>query len=311
MVSILLCQHTLPAQWLVPADTLNSQRLYTGLGIAAITYGTFTLGLNYAWYADHDRSRFHLFNDSGEWMDMDKFGHAYSSYFQSQLVFHGARWTGLDERRSLWTGISTSLLFQSTIEVMDGFSDKWGFSIPDMAFNLGGVALFGLQQQFWHEQRIILKMSSFPRSYSDEIVKSDQNMTEYLSDRATDLYGRGFSTRLLKDYNAQTVWLSVNPRSFMSEASWLPPWLNLALGVGAENLYGGFENSWANELGTFTTDRPRYQQYFLSMDIDLTRIKTNDPFLKSLLRLLNIIKVPFPTLEYNPEEGLIGHWVHF
>ena len=28
-----------------------------------------------------------------------------------------------------------------------------------------------------------------------------------------------------------------------------PEWLNLALGVGAGNIYGGFRNEWTNEEG--------------------------------------------------------------
>ena len=63
--------------------------------------------------------------------------------------------------------------------------------------------------------------------------------------------------------------------------------------------------------GEVVSEYPRYRQYFLSLDVDLARIKTKSHFLKFILNGLNFIKVPFPTLEYNNEEGLIFHPIYF
>lgn len=296
---------------LAPADSLNKTRLYSGIGVGAVTYGIFAFGLNDAWYADFDRSGFHLFNDWGEWEHMDKFGHAYNGYFQSRLVYQGARWTGLNKNQSIWVGIGTSMLFQTTIEVLDGFSKEWGFSIPDMAFNVGGAALFGLQQHYWDEQKIRLKLSSHPRTYPNDIVISNNGQSLALKQRAEDLYGADLLTRILKDYNAQTVWVSANIASFVETPTCLPKWLNIAVGYGAENMYGGFDNEWETDDGdVFFTDRDRYRQYYLSFDIDMTRIKTNNDFVRTLLSILNIIKLPSPTLEYS-RGGFKGHWLFY
>lgn len=202
-------------------------------------------------------------------------------------------------------------MFQSTIEVLDGHSEEWGFSIPDMACNMAGLGLFALQQHVWDEQRILIKFSAFPKNYSQNSITSTQGVSTSYDQRAAQLFGSSLPSQVLKDYNAQTIWLSVNPSSFSSRSTVLPKWLNVAVGMGAENMFGGFQNSWTNENGTYNVSLPRYKQYYLSLDIDLSRIPVKSPFWKSVLSVVNIIKIPFPTLEYNSQQGLVGHWIHF
>jgi hypothetical protein len=43
---------------------------------------------------------------------------------------------------------------------------------------------------------------------------------------------------MLKDYNGQTYWLSVNLHSFY-KGSKIPKWLNLAIGYGANGMLTG------------------------------------------------------------------------
>ncbi len=42
-----------------------------------------------------------------------------------------------------------------------------------------------------------------------------------------------------------------------------------------------------------------YRRFFISPDIDLEKIKTRSKFLRGTLKVLNAIKVPMPTLEFN------------
>jgi len=137
-----------------PAEEYNSKRFKTALGIGSATYAGFASGLYFAWYRQYPQESFHLFNDWNEWGNMDKMGHVYSSYFQAFLTYKGAKWTGLSENNSIWTGIICGTLFQGTIEVLDGFSSNWGFSIPDISANTLGITAFVLQQKQWGEQRI-------------------------------------------------------------------------------------------------------------------------------------------------------------
>ena len=58
------------------------------------------------------------------------------------------------------------------------------------------------------------------------------------------------------------------------------------------------------------TDIERNRQWYLSPDIDLTKIKTNKKLLKTLLFGLNAIKIPAPAL-YFSHGKLKGHLLYF
>jgi hypothetical protein len=51
----------------------------------------------------------------------------------------------------------------------------------------------------------------------------------------------------------------------------------------------------------------RYRKVFLSLDIDLTRIRTRRQWLHTVLSTLNMVKIPFPAIEYNPGGTLRFH----
>ncbi|WP_235296709.1 DUF2279 domain-containing protein [Portibacter marinus] len=317
VLSFLVLGQCLHAQssFIVPADTLNKKRFKTAAVFAGTTYTGFSIGLYHAWYKDFEQAPFHFFDDWNEWNNMDKMGHFYTAYFQGVLCYKGARWTGLNERRSIWTGILLGTLFQSTIEVMDGFSEKWGFSVYDVAYNIAGVTAFGLQQNYWKEQRIQFKVSSYSRPYSRVpiLARSGQEITS-IENRADQLFGNSFAERFLKDYNAQTLWASVNIHSFLPEHNRFPKWLNLALGTGSENMFGGFENAWENNGAVFElseTSFPRYRQFFIGLDVDLTRLPIDNYYWNSLLSILNIFKLPGPAIEFNTLGQVKFHLIHF
>ena len=295
----------------VPSDTLSKGRFTKALVFTGATYTAFSVGLYNIWYKQYDQESFHLFNDWGEWGHMDKIGHVHTAYFQGVLCYKGARWTGLSKNKSITTGAICGLLFQSTIEVMDGFSSKWGFSIPDMAANVTGVGLFALQQKWWDEQRISLKVSSIPVGYPKEpFLAFDGTATTTLDERATSLFGSNYFERYLKDYNAQTYWLSFNMNSLLSKGNKWPAWLNLALGYGAQNMYGGYANTWTAKNNTFIADSqkyPRYSQFYLGLDLDLPKLKPKNPFVKSVFSVLNIFKVPGPAIEFNTRGEVVFH----
>lgn len=297
--------HSQKKSFFAPADTLDNARFYSALGLGVSSFTATSIGLYNSWYKEFEQSEFHLFNDWKEWQGMDKFGHAYTAYNLCQVGYRGARWTGMSKNSSLWfVGIGSTVI-QSTIEIMDGYSTKWGFSIGDVIFNSLGTSSFILQQSFWDDQRIRLKISSSRKNYSDQIITNPITQRT-IQDRAFDLYGEGNLERFLKDYNAQTLWVSINPISFHPSIPF-PKWLNIAIGYGAENMFGGFENTW-----DFDGDRhmasdaefPRHRQFFLSLDIDLQRIETKNHFLKMLMVIANGYKFPAPTIEYNS----LGEW---
>ena len=304
-------------QWLEPAPEFNRKRFWATAGTGAAIYTGFAIGLYNTWYRDYPVTGFHTFDDWGEWENIDKAGHLFTAYIESELSFHGALWTGMDRRKAMWTGAGVGMLLQGTVEVMDGFSEQWGFSWYDFAFNTGGVGLFIAQEMLWQEQRIHMKVSNSLPAYSEAPIPSyNGSSSSSIAWRGEDLYGQGFFERFLKDYNGQTIWASVNIKSFLpdNQYSRFPSWLNLAFGYGAENIFGAYGNGWRNETGDgFGLDSSfnRYRQYFLSFDIDLRKIPTRNPLVRSLLGALNWIKIPSPALEWNSRGGIKGYWMYW
>lgn len=288
-------------RFLTPADTLNKKRLFLIAGSWTAIYGGTLVGLNQLWYKNYPRSSFHFFNDVGEWNQVDKIGHCYTSYFEGVWSVNAMKWTGLSEKQAAWYGGLTGSVLQTTIEILDGFSAEWGFSVSDITANTLGSALVVSQQLAWKEQRIQLKFSSHPVSYPAE-----------LKQRAGRLYGTTFPEKVIKDYNGQTYWLCVNPSTFVNGEKKFPGWLNVSFGYGAEGMYGGFVNNGTQEgKGESITDVQRIRQFYLSLDVDLTKIKTRSQFLKTILLMANIIKIPFPAIEYNTGNKLVLHPVYF
>lgn len=281
------------------------------LSLGGATYTLGSIVLYKSWYEDFPRSGFHFHNDLGEWRGMDKSGHVFSTYVQSELWYQGWRSANVPETKAVWSGAACGLLFQSTVEVMDGFSEGWGFSWSDMGANVLGSGMMVGQQLLWQEQRIRFKTSMSPQSY--RLYPQGAEMQAILDQRIDAIYGRGLLQRWLKDYNGQTTWLSANLRSFFPRSA-LPTWLNVSLGYGAQNMLGGYSNSWEHNGQLHAIDPseyPRYSQFYISLDVDLSRIETQSPLLRTLLDILNVLKMPFSALEINTEGQIKFHILAF
>lgn len=256
----------------------------------ALAYGGSFVFLNQAWYKDYPRSSFHAYNDGGEWMQMDKIGHAWTAYNTGKGNTALWRWAGVNNRDAVLLGSGTSLLYMFSIEYLDGRSAEWGWSWADVAADVSGSFLFASQQLAWKEQKISLKFSAHKNNYETS-----------LNNRADDLFGSSIPERLLKDYNAQTYWLSFNINSLLHQQAF-PKWLNIAVGYGADGMFGGYENLAFDKNGNVTFDRrdiKRYRQWYLAPDVDFTKIKTNSRALRTLFFALNTLKFPAPALEFS------------
>ncbi|NQT76201.1 MAG: hypothetical protein HQ565_00700 [Bacteroidetes bacterium] len=165
----------------------------------------------------------------------------------------------------------------------------------DLVANAAGAGLFIGQQLGWKEQRFLLKFSYHPSDYA-----------QY----RPDIFGSTTIERVIKDYNGQTYWLSGNIHAFLRKESRFPRWLNVAVGYGAKGMTGGSENATEHE-GNPIPEFQRTSQYFLTLDVDLTRIRTRSKVLKGFFTVLGFIKIPFPTLEYNSENKFVFHYLYF
>ena len=279
-------------RFLKPSDTLNSKRQNTVILSEAILASGGLISLNQLWYVDYSRSKFHFINDNSEWLQIDKIGHFYSSYQLGRLGSEMLQWSGSNKKKQLLYGAGLGFAFLTAVEVLDGYSSEWGASSGDIIANASGTALYVSQELLWNEQRIIPKFSF--------------HNTQFAQYRP-DVLGSTFSEKIIKDYNGQTYWLSVNLYSFF-KGSKIPKWLNLAIGYGAEGmLSGNSENS--DKLLLPKTER--FRQFYLSFDVDLTKIETNSHFLKTLFTVFNTLKIPAPTIEYSVNEGFRGRILYF
>jgi hypothetical protein len=300
--------------WDVP-DSLHKGRFWTAAGTGAVAYTGTLITLNGLWYNKYPRTSFHFFNDGTEWLQMDKAGHMFTAYFEADWSYHIARWTGMNSGASIWAGALVATGLQATIETLDGFSSEWGFSLYDFGSNLAGGSLWAAQQSIWKEQRIRMKVSSTYRQYPPDIITGVPGGETTLHERSDDLFGKNIFQSFLKDYNAQTIWLSFNIESFLNqEQNRFPKWLNVSIGYGAENMYGGFRNEWKSGDTTFIVpaDRyPRHRQWYISPDVDLSRIHVKSKFLKTLLCMANIFKFPAPALEINGNGAIKWKWLYY
>lgn len=249
--------------------------------------------LSYTWYSSYNTSKFHLFNDADEWLGMDKIGHGLTSFYIAQYTSEMCKWAGLPKRQQTRMGLLYSFAFLTSVEVLDGFSDGWGFSLTDMGANLAGLGFFLINKQVFKEDRIVLKYNVLTSPY--RVYRPA-------------LLGDNFFSSMIKDYNAQTYWLSINLANI---SGWdrVPSWLGVGIGYGAEGLLGGKKNPEVNEAGQVLPEFLRYSQFYLSPDIQWEKIKTKNKYLKTLLKALSFYKLPLPGLEYNGKGEILFNWL--
>lgn len=277
--------------FLTPSDSLNVSRRNTVFISEGVVLGGALIGLNQLWYKDYPKSNFHTVDDNNQWLQLDKVGHFYSTYHVGRAGAELLEWSGASQKEQLLYGSTLGFGFLTVVEVFDGYSQEWGFSWGDMLANASGTGLYVAQELLWQEQRITPKFSF--------------HQTRYANIRPETL-GGSLNEQILKDYNGQTYWLSFNLYSF-TKSNVIPKWLNVAIGYGGTGMLYG-DNNEAFENGVVQNQS---REFYLSLDVDLTKIETKSHFLKTLFSVFNTIKVPAPTLQIGDFNGVKGRLVYF
>ncbi|MCF8424086.1 MAG: YfiM family protein [Bacteroidia bacterium] len=275
-------------QFLFASDSLSvfkKRKLTLGFSSLALTSASLTY-FNEVWYKEYKTKSLHQFNDNKEWFQLDKCGHAFATYQTGRLMMDAMNWAGYSKKKQFLIGGLSGFTYLAAIELMDGFSDGWGFSWGDIYANALGSGFAIGQKALWNEQRIQIKFSYYNSQYAKYNPK---------------LLGESAYSQFLKDYNGQIYWISINPSSFIKAENKFPKWLNIAFGYGANGMIGANDNSILTENANQIYFN-RYRQGYFSLDADLTRIKTKSKFLKSVFSCLNIIKIPFPNLEFSEKK---------
>ena len=256
------------------SSTIDRKKLRTLAVVSAAGYTAGILTLNHVWYKDTGRQPFAFFNDNAEWKHMDKAGHFFASYHLSALPAHTLRRYGVPEKKADLLGALSGFMLTVPIEILDGYSDGYGASWGDVLADAAGPAFYLGQKLTWGEIRIHPKLS-FHR-------------TVYAPMRPA-LLGDNLLSEIVKDYNGQTQWWSFDVDKFTR----FPKWLNVAIGYGAEEMI--FARDSQNKAGGLNPHR----QYYLALDFDLTAIRSRSGFVRTLLYVVNLVRLPAPALQFS------------
>ncbi len=267
------------------SDTLNKKRRNFVIATEILGASSSLVLLNEIWYKNYPRVTFQTFNDNAEWLQMDKVGHAMTSYYMGLAGLETLKWSGANNKTALLFGGTLGWVYMSGVELLDGTSAQWGFSWGDMLANTSGTILLAGQELMWKEQRIKLKVSA--------------HLSPYASLRP-NLLGSTTPERLLKDYNGQTYWLSANLKSLLfAENEQFPKWLNVAFGYGAEQMISGTTDANFCINNPICVDYKRFRQFYFSLDADLTKVNWKRKLFKTIFGTFGWIKFPAPTIEFS------------
>lgn len=260
---------------------------YSGLYFGSMAY------LQFVWYEDKERVPFEFYNDSKGYNQIDKCGHMYGAWLESYVAVKSLKWSGLSSRQAAWIGGSTGFLMQLPIEIWDGMYEGWGFSWSDVGANALGSALVITQELLFEDQPVKYKFS-FSRSPYAKMANG------YLGDGINEVF---------YDYNGHTYWLTLGLKRIVPYEG-IPEWIDLAVGYSAGGMFGEFKNR-TSYRGVPIPETQRYRQFLFSLDIDFSKIPTRKPWLKNLFSHLFILKIPFPTLEFNTKGEVKLHPIYY
>ncbi len=95
-----------------------------------------------------------------------------------------------------------------------------------------------------------------------------------------EIFGKNLAENILKDYNGQVYWIGYSP--FKENAKF--SFVGFYLGYSIENYYTSHKDPYA------------LNQIYLAPDIQWTKIKTHKKWLLQTFKILDVIKLPFPSL---------------
>lgn len=253
-------------------------------------YGLILFSLSNIWYDFSKSSNFHWFNDGLEWMYLDKFGHAWSTYAFTRVInFLIEPYNFLPKQRFFVLFLTGPILW-SGIELLDGFFPTYGASYFDIMANFSGAIIFLIQHHFFKTIKFPLKFGFSPSAFSH---------------LRPNMLGDNYLTSFFKDYNGHTYWINIPIKGLK--------FLCISIGYGADGLIGGHSNQFYSSDNRFHdyTNIERVQQFYLSFDIDLDQIEVNSRLYVFIRGFLNSFRIPFPAIELNMNEGIKFHFIKF
>ncbi len=263
---------------------MKRSRIISLSSAGVISAGSY-IALSEIWYSDFDKTDFHFFNDLNEWNGMDKLGHVTTAYNLSDYSSRVFRRCGWQEKSAL-IGSAFGFTYTSALEFLDAYSAEWGFSVYDLGANFLGSSSFYLQDKLNGAQ-----MARWKWSYSDSGLSSIN----------PGLLGSTTSERMLKDYNGQTYWLSIDLFKLNSAQE---RWISVSLGHSIHDFTRA-------QRGLISEPFQPSSQWLVSFDVNWDKVPLRNKHLKNVLKVLNFIKLPFPAVQWANGSGITFHPIYF
>ena len=216
---------------------------------------------------------------------MDKIGHACTSY-QLNKVSHSLFKKNNIKKPLLKSSVYT-FGYMLGVELLDGYSTEWGFSIYDVIGNGLGTMLYTFQERKFKNQPFKIKFSSHKSTYAS---------------CRPSLLGENRLQQIIKDYNGQTYWLTFNYNELWNKRIKLFDYIDFAFGYSIDGFTGGHNNpeiSSCNCLINDCNNLKRTSQFIFSVDLNTSKIKNKHPILGKFLLPFDIVKIPFPAFILN------------
>ncbi len=267
--------------------TETKRKKFAPYSVGAISLGCIGgvyLYVNQVWWKD-DIQKFH-FDWSRDYRyanNLDKMGHFMGGLITADAYFDARTWLRMTDKQAAWWGFGVGTFLQLAVEIKDGFSPNFGYSLGDMT-----AGSFGALQPMLRLKSSFFRNTDIKASYW-------QHTTRYFDRRGIKVIPFH-----LDDYLNQTYWMSTSLRYLTNNRfEKIPDWLSLAFGWGIE------AKSWdTNPLDPGTGGKP---EFYLSLDINLVKlIKPKRQFWIQTLKRLNYIKFPMPTLQLTQKPKLWG-----
>lgn len=244
---------------------VNPYRLGFVLGASIGVFTAVHLQQYNSWWKG-ELTKFHFKDDFNQVLNADKFGHAYFSFLISDLLSRSLLWVGVNESSALVWGGAGSLIFQTYVEIEDGFRPSLGFSISDWISNAMGAFLPYARSRFDFLKAVNFKISMFP----------------------SEKFKSGAHRFIVDDYESLYFWLSFDVSKFWKTeffSQWFIDFFDVAVGYGVKQI------DWRGNGKV---------EIFLSIDYDLSKIPTNIWLLRQIFQMLGYYHFPSPTLRIIP-----------
>ncbi len=218
---------------------------------------------------------FHFKDDLDQVLGADKLGHAYFSFVLSDFFGRSLHWAGVERSSAfIWSGVC-ALLFQTYVEIEDGFRPKLGFSTSDELSNFIGAFIPYAREKFQWMNLINFKISLFP----------------------SEKFKSGAHRFIVDDYESLYFWLSFDLSGILKSKILKPWFIDL------------FDVSIGYSVKKIDWNRSGEREIFLAIDYDLTKLPIKIWLFKQIFYLLNYYHLPAPTLRVAPR--LKFYWIKF